>query len=184
MPDPAAIPELSNVAVSVSIEDNKWRNAPLDLALEDFIEAHIRTTLFAIDIPLLNKADVVEVSVVLMNDEMIQNINAEYRDKDKPTNVLSFPQLTVEEIKSSDLKVKDFLPLGDILISYETVLQESKDQKKDFDQHFAHMLIHATLHLIGYDHIDAEDAQEMEHLETLIMTGLGYEAPYEGYEDA
>ncbi len=185
MPEPVEpSPSLSNVAVSLSIEDPVWRDADLEIPLEDFIEAHVRTVLYTIEIPVLEKAEMVDVSVVLMNDAMIQSINHEYRGKNKPTNVLSFPQLTVEEIKSRDLNINEFLPLGDILISYETIVQEAKEQEKDFDAHFAHMIIHGMLHLLGYDHLEDDEAEEMEHVETLIMTGLGYKAPYEGMENA
>lgn len=184
MPDPAPSKAMPNIVVSLSIEDENWRKAPLEMQLEDFIEAHIKTAIYTVEIPVLEQAELIDVSIVLLNDDMIQTINAEYRGYDKPTNVLSFPQLSVEDLKSSSLQVNDFLPLGDILISYEAIVREAQEQNKDFDAHLAHMLIHGALHLLGYDHINDDDANEMEHLETHIMTGLGYPEPYEGLEDA
>lgn len=184
MPDPAEQLPLSNIIISLSIEDPSWRAAALDIPLEDFIEGHIRTALHAVKIPVLEQAETIDVSIVLMNDAMIKTVNKGYRNQDKATNVLSFPQLTVEELKSNTLKNNDFVPLGDIVLAYETIVTEAQEQQKDFDAHLAHMLVHGTLHLLGYDHMDDDEAEEMEHVETLILTGLGYQPPYEGMDNA
>ena len=113
-----------------------------------------------------------EISLLLTNNEQIQELNKAYRNKDCPTNVLSF--------ETGNRPTSKRMPwvAGDIITAYETILKESKEQKKTFEAHFAHLLIHGTLHLQGYDHLTPEDAEEMEQLEIKIMQSLGYEDPY------
>lgn len=106
-----------------------------------------------------------ELSVVLTNDEEIQELNKNFRNKDKPTNVLSFPG--EEDI------------LGDIILSRETLEREALEQKKSFENHVTHMIIHGFLHLLGYDHMNDEEAHEMEGLEIEILEKLNIENPYE-----
>ena len=113
-----------------------------------------------------------EISLLLTNNEQIQELNKKYRGKDCPTNVLSF-----ETGHRPTLKHMPWMA-GDIITAYETILKEAKEQKKPFIEHFAHLLIHGTLHLQGYDHLTPEDAEEMEALEIKIMKSLGYENPY------
>jgi probable rRNA maturation factor len=112
-----------------------------------------------------------EVSVRLVEEEEIRTLNSTYRHKDYATNVLSFP---------ADLPDELALPLlGDIVVCAQVVKREANEQGKTVDAHWAHMLVHGTLHLLGYDHIEEEEALEMEALETTIITGLGFDPPYE-----
>lgn len=104
-------------------------------------------------------------SIRLTNDTGIQQLNRDFRQKDKPTNVLSFPHDDPEY-------------LGDIAISYETIKREAEEQGKDFIHHFTHMLIHGFLHLNGYDHETDAEAEEMESLEIKILADMGIENPY------
>ncbi|MBO7244891.1 MAG: rRNA maturation RNase YbeY [Alphaproteobacteria bacterium] len=116
-----------------------------------------------------------EVSLVLADDEFVHKLNFEYRGKDSATNVLSF--------ETGNIPPKGFLWLaGDIIIAYETVLKEAKDQNKTFEAHLAHLLIHGALHLQGYDHLSEKEAFKMESLEKKIMKSLGYENPYKDVE--
>jgi probable rRNA maturation factor len=118
----------------------------------------------------------VELSLVFADDEMIRGINAEWRDKDKPTNVLSFPAFPLEP---------GGMPgpmLGDIIIAKETVEREAADLDKTFDEHLTHLLVHGFLHLFGYDHIEISEAEEMEELETRILAVLGLSDPYHGQD--
>ena len=97
-------------------------------------------------------------------------LNLTYRGKDKPTNVLSFPFEAPPGIE---------MPLlGDLIICRQVVEQEAKEQQKPLEAHWAHMVVHGSLHLLGYDHIEDNEAEEMESLETEIMLALGYEDPY------
>jgi len=112
-----------------------------------------------------------ELTVRLVTSEESQQLNAQYRGKDKPTNVLSFPFEVPEGIEL-DL-------LGDLIICVPVVEQEAKEQNKALTAHWAHMVIHGCLHLLGFDHIEDDEADEMEALETKIITALGFPAPYE-----
>jgi probable rRNA maturation factor len=112
-----------------------------------------------------------EVSVTFCDDAEIQELNAEWRGKDKPTNVLSFP--TPGPLLARPL-------LGDIVIAYETVAREAAEQEKTLREHTAHMVIHGFLHLIGYDHETAAEAEDMESLERRIASRLGLRDPYAG----
>lgn len=119
-----------------------------------------------------------EVSISLTNDEDIRILNRDYRGKDKPTNVLSFPQIEDWSENSSDLSAPCLL-LGDIVVALETIKREAIEQDKSLEDHFIHMLIHSFLHLLGYDHEIEEDAQIMENLEIKILEGLDIKNPYQ-----
>lgn len=111
-----------------------------------------------------------EVTVRIVDEEESHQLNHEYRGKDKPTNVLSFPFEAPPGIEI-DL-------LGDLIICRQVVEREAKEQGKPLMAHWAHMVVHGSLHLLGYDHIEDDEAEEMESLETEIMQGMGYEDPY------
>jgi len=109
--------------------------------------------------------------------ESIQALNAQYRDLDKPTNVLSFP--ADMPVLHSD--VTDELPtviLGDVVICPAVLVTEAKQQAKPIENHWAHMVIHSILHLIGHDHEDEKSAKAMESLEIQILSELGINNPY------
>lgn len=114
--------------------------------------------------------DEAEVSVRIVDETESHELNHRYRGKDKPTNVLSFP---------ADLPPELNLPLlGDLVVCSPVVETEAAAQGKTLEAHWAHMLVHGTLHLLGYDHIDPVEAEVMESLETRILTRLHYPAPY------
>jgi probable rRNA maturation factor len=142
----------------------------------------------------------VEVSLRIVSAEESRQLNRDYRGKDKPTNVLSFPmqmdelQLPVdltpdnltpddpaETEHSEELSAADthWLMLGDLAICAEVVAEEAQQQHKSLQAHWAHMLVHGLLHLQGYDHIEEDEAQRMEQLETHIMQQLGFPDPYQ-----
>jgi probable rRNA maturation factor len=112
-----------------------------------------------------------EVSVYIVDEDESQELNLRFRQKDKPTNVLSFPADIPPEL--------DIPLLGDLVVCAPVVEREAEEQTKTLDAHWAHMLVHGTLHLLGYDHINDADAEEMEQLETQILQRLGFPAPYE-----
>jgi len=116
-----------------------------------------------------------ELTVTLTNDADIKILNRDYRAKDKPTNVLSFPMWdNMSEIPNGAGEI----PLGDIIIAFETIAREAVEQEKSLANHFTHMLIHGFLHLLGYDHIIDKDAEKMEALEIKILKKLGIDNPY------
>ena len=112
----------------------------------------------------------VEMTVRIVDEAESHALNLNYRGKDRPTNVLSFPFECPDEVE---------LPLlGDLVICRQVVEREAQEQDKPVMAHWAHMVVHGSLHLLGYDHIEDDEAEEMESLETQIMTGLGFADPY------
>jgi len=116
------------------------------------------------------QSDEVEMTVRIVDEAESHELNLNYRGKDRPTNVLSFPFECPDEVE---------LPLlGDLVICRQVVEREAQEQDKPVVAHWAHMVVHGCLHLLGYDHIEDDEAEEMESLETQIMTGLGFADPY------
>ena len=141
-------------------EISQQTGVPSDVLFESWVKVAIGD---AVDDP--------ELKIRIVDSEEIQALNRDYRGKDKPTNVLSFP---FESPPGIELSL-----LGDIIICAEVVLNEAEEQNKAIEAHWAHMVIHGVLHLLGYDHIEDVEAEEMEGLEITILTGLGYTNPYQ-----
>ena len=116
-----------------------------------------------------------EIAVMLTDDPGIRTLNSNWRGIDKPTNVLSFPALQPEGARKPGDAPR---MLGDIAIAYETTRREADAEGKPFEHHLSHLAIHGFLHLIGYDHENDADAEEMESLETDILEQLGIPDPY------
>lgn len=112
-----------------------------------------------------------QLCIRIVNTDEITQLNHQYRDKNKATNVLSFPADLPDEI--------DIPLLGDIIICADVVAREAQEQQKTLDAHWAHMTVHGVLHLMGYDHIEDEEAEEMEAIETRLLTEMGFDAPYD-----
>ncbi|AKD37931.1 metal-binding heat shock protein [Pasteurella multocida subsp. multocida OH4807] len=112
----------------------------------------------------------VEMTVRIVDEAESHELNFTYRGKDKPTNVLSFLFECPDEVELG--------LLGDLVICRQVVEKEAEEQGKPLMAHWAHMVVHGSLHLLGYDHIDDAEAEEMEHLETEIMQSLGFDDPY------
>ena len=111
-----------------------------------------------------------ELTIRLVDLDESQQLNNQYRNKNKPTNVLSFPFEIPEGV--------DINLLGDIIICCDIVTKEANEQQKDLMSHWAHMVIHGCLHLLGYDHIEDNDAVEMESIEIDMLEKLGINNPY------
>jgi probable rRNA maturation factor len=116
-----------------------------------------------------------EVAVMLTDDAGIRTLNANWRGIDKPTNVLSFPALQPEGGRRPGEAPR---MLGDIAIAYETMRREADEEQKPFAHHLSHLAVHGFLHLVGYDHENDDDAEEMEALEQEILARLGIPDPY------
>jgi len=108
------------------------------------------------------------LAVVLADDPFIQQLNAQFRGKDAPTNVLSFPADDEEGTE-----------LGDIILSLDTLAREAQAEQKELAAHCTHLVVHGVLHLLGYDHMLDDEAEEMEALEVAILAQLGIASPYE-----
>ena len=163
----------------IVIEDPRWEEAGLDALAEDAALKALEYLGFPVD--------GYEIAVLACDDARIAELNAEFRDKPTPTNVLSWPSydLAAEEdgatphpLPSPDPVMGD--SLGDIAIAYETCLREAEAVGKDMSHHVSHLIVHGVLHLLGYDHVRDRDATLMEGLETKILGKMGIADPYKG----
>lgn len=134
------------------------------------IQSVLESTIFEVGYALASQT---EICVRLVAESEIQALNAQFRQKNAPTNVLSFPfELPI------GLSSEDYPHLGDMVICVPVAATESYEQHKSFQAHLTHLLVHGCLHLLGYDHIEDQEAEVMEQLERNILSSLGYPDPY------
>ncbi len=153
------------VHIDLLIEAGDWENEEL---LEAIAEKAIVAAFATSELSVIENT---EVSLVFTDDAHIQELNKMWREKDKPTNVLSFPGDDSEEPPFGPL-------LGDIIIANETVKREAIELEIPFEHHLVHLIVHGTLHLFGYDHQINDEAEEMEAEERLILASLQIPDPY------
>ena len=130
--------------------------------------------------------ETVELYIALSHNSHSQEMNHSYRGKNKPTNILSFPGVAPEEIENALQAASAGGPpviLGDMLVAFDVLEAEAKEQGKSILQHLQHLIVHGTLHLLGYDHIEEEDAEDMEALERQILAAFGIADPYKDMPD-
>ena len=151
-----ALAPRKHAAVSVVVEDPRWRE---DSSVLRLIRRAARLALRGQARPAL--------TILLANDAKLRALNASFRGKDKPTNVLSFPSASSDEPY-----------LGDVALGHGVVAREARAQGKTLAAHAAHLVIHGVLHLTGHDHEKPNDAQVMEVLETGLLAQLGIADPY------
>ncbi|WP_460449918.1 rRNA maturation RNase YbeY [Alsobacter sp. SYSU BS001988] len=158
-------PAQDPVALDVAEESPLWRALPDAEALAG------RAVAAAARLGGVRLVPGAEVSLLLTDDAHMREINREWREKDKPTNVLSFPAVQPDKVSASPF-------LGDIAVAYETLAREALDDHTTVADHFLHLVVHGFLHLLGYDHIETDDAERMERLEVEILATLGVQDPY------
>ncbi|WP_315708025.1 rRNA maturation RNase YbeY [Brenneria uluponensis] len=150
---------MSQVILDLQIASEKTEGLPTETDFQRWLEG-----------VLPQFQEIAEVTIRIVDEEESRQLNYTYRGKDKPTNVLSFPFEAPPEVE---------LPLlGDLIICRQVVEREAAEQDKTLSAHWAHMVVHGSLHLLGYDHIEDSEAEEMEALETEIMQMMGYTDPY------
>lgn len=134
---------------------------------------------------LIASETLTEISVRFTTDEEVRQLNGQYRKKDKPTNVLSFPQVQPDLLDTMQQNVDDGeLLLGDIVLALETCAREAEEKGISLADHATHLLIHGTFHLVGYDHEEGDEAEQMELLETKALASLGLHDPYNDDRDS
>lgn len=127
---------------------------------------------------LIDTARPVELSVRLTSDAEVRALNSQWRGKDKPTNVLSFPLAESEELEEADAEGPELM-LGDIVLARGVCAREAEEKALPLEHHAAHLMVHGTLHLLGYDHHDDDAATDMEARETRALARIGIANPYE-----
>ena len=145
------------ITIDLTISDEKWR--ALD-ELSGLIDRALGAAEAVAETPG-------EVSILLTDNDAMQALNAQFRDKDKPTDVLSFPAHEM-----------DAPFLGDIAVGYEISAKDAAESGKTLSDHLSHLIIHGYLHLVGYDHVDEKEAEEMEDLERRALASIGIADPY------
>jgi probable rRNA maturation factor len=120
----------------------------------------------------------VEISVLLTGDDRVRDLNAEYRQKDEPTNVLSFPMVDPDDLREANVAGPELL-LGDIILACGVCEAEAAAKGVRIEDHAMHLMVHGTLHLLGYDHHDEREAADMEAREIRALARLGIGNPYE-----
>ncbi|TLP69308.1 rRNA maturation RNase YbeY [Parasedimentitalea maritima] len=162
--------------LEISIEDDRWQQDGFNALAAEVIA----TTLTHLGI----NPDTCELSLLGCNDARITELNGEFRDKPKATNVLSWPaedlapELAGEKPDKPEPDFTGEISLGDIAISYDTCALEAADAGKPMEDHVSHLVVHGVLHLLGYDHIRDPDATLMEAIEVEILGKLGVDNPY------
>ena len=158
-----------NLSFDVSVEDDGWAEMA---SIMTELSARVASALPDGCLPEGGLPDesltagAQEISLVLTNDASIRRLNRDYRGKDKPTNVLSFPTIEAPGL------------LGDIVLARETILREAEDKGVSFKHHFTHLIIHGLLHLLGHDHQTEAEAEKMEAIEIAALAKLGIANPY------
>lgn len=131
----------------------------------------------------LTRSLMIEVSVRLTGDAEVQALNRDYRQKDKPTNVLSFPMVQPDLLEAMSNSDDGEVLLGDIVLARETCAREAEEKSVAFADHATHLIVHGTLHLLGFDHMGDSEAEAMEAMERSILATLGIDDPYDIRED-
>ncbi len=168
------------VNLEITIRDPGWRRVVPDV--EEWADRAARAALSMARRGPVGRSGPVEASLTLADDALLQELNRRYRGRDKPTNVLSFPAVDVAAWPRVDQGEgeEDALPalLGDVVIARQVALHEAREQGKTMRDHLCHLVVHGMLHLLGYDHEEERDAEEMERLEVEILATLGVGDPY------
>lgn len=172
--------EKNNTELNISIEEKGWETALPDFQelsnkvmqkTIDFVQNHDE-----IDFLSLNKT--ISINLSLSNDENIHKLNLEFRNMDKPTNVLSFANID-DPFFEEQIQTDDIIELGDIMIALETMQREAKEKEISLHDHYCHLFIHGILHLLGFDHIEDDEAEYMEDFEVRILAELNIANPYQ-----
>ena len=171
--------EMNKNQLSVILNDEKWNDYISDV--QELSEEIFETTVSYLIANGLAfdgwGGQSVSVNLVLSNDEEVRQLNCEFRGKNMPTNVLSFAKVD-DPCFAEDIKETENVELGDIIVALETLKKEADIQNILLQDHFAHLFVHGILHLYGYDHIDDDDAEEMEGIEVAVLDKMNICNPY------
>ncbi len=169
-------PDMAAMLTDTILEDERWNG----IAFETLAETAARAALVHLGLDPQGH----EIAVLACDDARIATLNADFRGKPVPTNVLSWPawdlsaEVEGEPPEAPDGDVEEPESLGDIAIAWETCAREASESGRSVSDHVSHLVIHGVLHLLGYDHVRDGDATLMEGLETAILGKMGIDDPY------
>lgn len=164
---------------TVALCEPPWPAADWDMLAEKAAAAAISASPQA---ALAETTATIEIAVRLTSDEEVQTLNRQYRQQDKPTNVLSFPMVQSDLIETLEDTDDGEILLGDIVLAYGICAREAVEKGVPLEDHAAHLIVHGTLHLLGHDHMNDVDADAMEAIERAAMASLGLHDPYQDAE--
>ena len=169
----------NNFELNIDVEEEGWIKAlpSLQELSEQIFDAVLTYTKAHEDIDFLQMNKPICVNLALSNDENIHALNAEFRHMDKPTNVLSFANIDDESF-DEEIKIAPQIELGDIMIALETMQREAEEKQISLHDHYCHLFIHGLLHLLGFDHIEDDEAEYMESFEIAILAQMNIDSPY------
>lgn len=173
----------NNVVLNVTVESPFWNDAVDFDAVKVAEELKELTFDYVATMKhkLLSIKDKLSLNVCLSNDEEVHKLNKEFRGIDKPTNVLSFANVD-DDLFWDALDDVDFAEMGDIILAFETLQKEADLKKISVYAHYCHLLVHGFLHLLGFDHQEDDDADEMEKIEVEILEMFSIDNPYESID--
>lgn len=177
---------MNNNHIEIIVEDGIWQeyaNVQTDAQkifaqTIDYLQQHSAWSKF--DGNRYNKP--ISINLVLANADEVHQLNKDFRNIDKTTNVLSFANIDSPDF-NTEAETSEIIELGDIIIAYEVLAQEAEIKHIPFAHHFAHLLVHGILHLMGYDHQEDDEADIMEGLEIKILALMNIDNPYKEYTD-
>lgn len=162
------------IETDVSVEP-LWPRADWQAVCGEAVSAALNTSPYK---ALLKTQASVSISIAFADNAQVHKLNRDYRDKNKPTNILSFPMMEADVIEVAANKNNGEVLLGDMILAYEICAAEAAEKGVPLSQHVTHLIIHGTLHLIGFDHIDDAEAEHMEALEVKALASMGLANPY------
>mgnify|MGYP002869033942 CR=1 FL=1 len=176
----------SKIILDVLVEDDRWtENVDFDAVkvAEELKDLTFRFVADSAEHELLVLDKTFNVNVALSNDEEVHRLNKEFRQMDKPTNVLSFANID-DDAFWEILPKEKVIDLGDIILAFETLVAEAQIKNISVYAHFCHLLVHGFLHILGFDHQEDDEAEEMEELEIDILAAFSIDNPYKEAEEA
>ena len=171
---------MTDFLVDVQTDDEQWSEVAKDTILwvQQAKDALYATLCGREELPLMQEDKPLALCVCLSYDAKVRELNRDFRGLDKPTNVLSFANIDFADFATENQMFAE-IDLGNVIIALETLQREAAEQGITFKAHFMHLLVHGMLHILGYDHIEQQDAEQMENLEVEILANLGIDNPYE-----
>ncbi len=176
----------NNNRIDIIVEDDSWAQVAVVsegqcAAVFEAICDFLRHNNIKVRYGLLDVGRPLGAVLVLSNAEQVRQLNAEFRKKDKPTNVLSFANIDAGDFIQT-MQSDEVIGLGDIIMAWEVLVDEAKQLKISTEHHFIHLLVHGLLHLLGFDHQNDEEAEIMEGIEIAVLKEMNIDNPYKEFE--